>query len=175
MIIDWGNKIINVEKADLLQLQTIPYEIFQLDIPTFKAILGDFMSSDQGMIYSSIFNHNPAITIGGVTLAKVVEILDPYTITFEDGQYAVNLVGANSNIGDRVNLNQVSIRSANSAGLAISSGGNVTSSGLTLEEHNRLMDIPTNPSGLTTAQNNKLMSLPASGVIADAVWSKALS
>lgn len=38
-------------------------------------------------------------------------------MTFEDGQYAVNLIGANSNIADRVNVNQVSVRSANSAGL----------------------------------------------------------
>ena len=44
-------------------------------------------------------------------------MINGYTVTFEDGQYAVNLVGANSNVGDRVNVNQVSVRSANSAGL----------------------------------------------------------
>jgi hypothetical protein len=47
----------------------------------------------------------------------VIEIINDYTVTFEDGQYAVNLVGANSNIADRVNVNQVSVRAANSAGL----------------------------------------------------------
>jgi hypothetical protein len=52
-----------------------------------------------------------------VTLARVVEIINDYTITFENGTYAVNLAGANSNIGDVVNLNSVSVRSANSAGL----------------------------------------------------------
>ncbi|NOR65437.1 MAG: hypothetical protein GQ468_05405 [Candidatus Scalindua sp.] len=31
--------------------------------------------------------------------------------------YAVRMVGANSNLGDVVNVNQVSIRTANSAGL----------------------------------------------------------
>jgi len=50
-------------------------------------------------------------------LARVVEIINDYTITFEDGQYAVNLVGANSNVADRVNVNQVSVRASNSAGL----------------------------------------------------------
>jgi hypothetical protein len=44
-------------------------------------------------------------------------MINNYTVTFEDGQYAVNLVGANSNIADVVNVNQVSVRSANSAGL----------------------------------------------------------
>jgi len=38
-------------------------------------------------------------------------------VTFEDGSYAVNLVGANSNISDITNLNSVSVRAANSAGL----------------------------------------------------------
>jgi hypothetical protein len=52
-----------------------------------------------------------------VQLARVIEILEPYTITFEDGAYAVNLVGANSNVADRLNLNQVSVRASNSAGL----------------------------------------------------------
>jgi hypothetical protein len=46
-----------------------------------------------------------------------VVIVNGYTITYEDGQYAVNLVGANSNVADNVNVNQVSVRSANSAGL----------------------------------------------------------
>lgn len=113
----WGPKIIFVPKIAMVQLQSTPTEIWQLDIPTFKATLGDLLDNTDGMSYPDIFNHNPSVTVGGAILAKVVEILEPYTITFEDGQYAVNLTGANSNIGDRVNVNQVSIRSANSAGL----------------------------------------------------------
>jgi hypothetical protein len=60
------------------------------------------------------------VSLGGLTYARVIEIINGYTITFEDGQYAVNLVGANSNVGDCVNVNQVSVRSANSAGLTSS-------------------------------------------------------
>jgi hypothetical protein len=119
MNIDWGNKIINVFKTDMIQIQVVPSEIWQLDIPEFKKSLGDALDDELGMIYPNIFNHNPEVSVGGTVLAKVVEILDPYTITFEDGQYAVNLVGANSNIGDRVNVNQVSVRSSNSAGMQV--------------------------------------------------------
>ena len=121
MTIDWGTSIINVFKTDMVQVQATPTEIWQLDIPTFKSALGAELDGTNGMIYPDIFNHNPSVSVGGAVLAKVVEILEPYTITFEDGQYAVNLVGANSNVGDRVNVNQVSIRSSNSAGLAVSS------------------------------------------------------
>ena len=77
--------------------------------------------------------HNPPVDVGGVSLARVVEIINGYTLTFEDGQYAVNLYGANTNAADVVNVNQVSVRSSNSAGLVTSAaieygeyGGGVT-------------------------------------------------
>jgi len=49
-----------------------------------------------------------------------VEIINGYTITFEDEQYAVTLIGANNNILDVINFNQVSVRPTNSAGLITS-------------------------------------------------------
>ena len=115
--IDWPNKVILIPKADLTLIQSTPVEIRELDINTFRLTLKDLEDDEVGMSFQTTHNHNPPVTVGGVTLARVVEIINDYTITFEDGSYAVNLVGANSNIGDRVNLNSVSIRSANSAGL----------------------------------------------------------
>jgi hypothetical protein len=82
--------------------------------------------------------HGPAhitISVGAFELARVIEIVNDYTITFEDGQYAVNLLGANSNIADRVNVNQVSVRSANSAGL-IQAG-----TALSISEQAMLMEL----------------------------------
>lgn len=114
--IDWSTFVINVPKNDLVLVQTTPTEIRELDLNQFRLILKD-IEDDDGMTFPTTHNHNPPISVGGVTLARVVEILEPYTITFEDGQYAVNLFGANSNVGDKVNVNQVSVRSANSAGL----------------------------------------------------------
>lgn len=115
--VDWSSYTIHVTKGSMVQIQALPTEIWQLDIPTFKETLGALLDEPEAITYPDIFIHYPSVTVGGAVLAKVVEILEPYTITFEDGQYAVNLVGANSNIGDRVNVNQVSVRSANSAGL----------------------------------------------------------
>lgn len=115
--IDWVNKIINVPKADLLLIQIIPMEIRELDIDSFRMELKALEESEAGMTFPDTHSHNPEVSVGGVSLARVVEIINGYTVTFEDGQYAVNLTGANSNIGDRVNVNQVSVRSANSAGL----------------------------------------------------------
>lgn len=115
--IDWGNAIINVPKADMTLIQSSPTEIRELNINTFRLALKDLEDSEEGIVYPRTHDHNPSVTVGGVQLAKVVQILDPYTVTFENGTYAVNLVGANSNIADKTNVNSVSVRSANSAGL----------------------------------------------------------
>lgn len=115
--VDWATKVINVPKADTTLIQSTPTEIRQLNLDTFRLTLRDLEDDFEGMPFDKTHNHNTTITVGGVTLARVVEIINGYTVTFEDGQYAVNLVGANSNVGDVVNVNQVSVRSANSAGL----------------------------------------------------------
>lgn len=114
--IDWGTRVINVPRADMTLIQASP-EIRQLDINAFRLELKDLEDSEEGSVFPDTHRHNTAVTISGFTLSRVVEIINGYTITFEDGQYAVNLVNANSNISDVSNVNQVSIRSANSAGL----------------------------------------------------------
>lgn len=115
--IDWGTKVINVPRADMQLVQMAPNEIRQLDLNEFRLELKDLEDSTEGMAFERTNKHNTSVAIGGVVLARVIEIVNDYTVTFEDGMYAVTLLGANSNVGDRVNVNQVSIRSANSAGL----------------------------------------------------------
>lgn len=116
--IDPQTKIINILKADLTLLQTNPIEVYEMDINWFRLQLKDIEDDPfKGVFLEDTHSHFTEVVLGGLTFARVVQILSPYTITFEDGQYAVNLVGANSNIADKINPNQVSIRSYNSAGL----------------------------------------------------------
>jgi hypothetical protein len=115
--IDWGTKVISVQKTDMVELQAAPTEIRQLSIDAFRLILNDLQDGADGITFPTTHLHNAAISLGGVVLSRVIEIINGYTITFQDGQYAVNLSGANSNIADVTNVNQVSVRSANSAGL----------------------------------------------------------
>jgi hypothetical protein len=118
--IDWNTLVINVPRTDMLLVQSNPTEIRQLDLNAFRLELKSIEASADGMAFLDNHRHNPPVTVGGVTLARVVEIINGYSVTFEDGQYAVNLVGANSNVADVTNVNQVSVRSANSAGLTYS-------------------------------------------------------
>ena len=114
---NWITGVITVPRADMTLIQSVPTEIRQLNLNSFHQELRSIEDSADGRPWPKTHNHNTTVELGGVTYARVIEILDPYTVTFEDGQYAVNLSAANSNVGDKVNVNQVSIRSANSAGL----------------------------------------------------------
>ena len=115
--IDWATKIISVPKDFTDLVQTTPQEIRQMSLNTFRLALKDLEDDAEGMTFLDTHSHNTEVLLGGIVYARVVEIINDYTITFEDGQYAVNLFGANSNVGDKVNVNQVSVRTANSAGL----------------------------------------------------------
>jgi hypothetical protein len=127
--VDWANRIIFIPKQVTAQVQASPTEIRELNLNDFRLALKDLEDSPEGMPYLDTHRHNTTVTLGGVTFARLIEIINNYTVTFEDGQYAVNLVGANSNVGDRVNVNQVSVRSANSAGLIeVATGSGPTAS-----------------------------------------------
>lgn len=122
--INWSTRVISVPKAYLTPLGG---NIYELDLDTFRLDLKDLEDSEEGMPFPDTHNHNTTVTLGGVTLARVIEFINGYTVTFEDGQYAVNAVNANSNIADVMNVNQVSLRTFNSAGLqVVISGSGVT-------------------------------------------------
>ena len=130
--VDWaGTSIIpyqiSVPKDYMAQIQPPPQEIRRLDIDVFRMTLRDLEDDPDGRPWPRTHDHETEVTLGGVIYARKVRILAPYTVTFEDGQYAVDLQGANSNIAERTNVNQVSIRSNNSAGLqTVISGSGVT-------------------------------------------------
>jgi len=115
--IDWATKVITIPKADTTLVDAGPPEIRALDVDQFRKDLNALQASEAGMPFDTTHIHSPPVTVGGITLARVVELINGYTITFEDGAYAVNLTGANNNVSDVTNLNAVSIRSANSGGL----------------------------------------------------------
>ena len=122
--IAWGTKVINVPQSYLTNLGG---GIYELDLDQFRLDLKALEDDEEGMPFPDTHRHNTQVTLGGITLARVIEIINGYTVTFEDGQYAVNAVGANSNIADVMNVNQVSLRTFNSAGLiTVVSGSGVT-------------------------------------------------
>lgn len=120
--INWPTKVISVPQSDLTLVSGTDYD---LDVDQFRKDLRALEDDPEGMPFVRTHKHNTEVTLGGITYARTVEIINGYTVTFEDtgSPYSVNLVGANNNIQDVTNLNDVSIRSQNSAGLINTDGG----------------------------------------------------
>ncbi len=118
--IAWGTRIISIPQGDLT---LVSGSIYSLDVDVFRLALKSLEDDEEGMPYPRTHNHNTEVTIAGVTFARTVEIINDYTVTFEDGQYTVLLAGANNNLfdvaGGILNQNQVQIVPSNSAGLIV--------------------------------------------------------
>jgi hypothetical protein len=123
LTIDYSTFIIFVPKAYTQFVSINPstgLELRQVNLTTFAQDIADLQDDAEGAWASTAFEYTAPVSVGGVQLAPVVVILSPYTVEFEDGQYAVNLSGANTNVQDVSIVNQVSIRPNNSAGLTFS-------------------------------------------------------
>lgn len=114
--VDPLTNVIFVPRNDLTLLQASP-EVRSLDIDWFRLELLDWEDGVDAITRPNTHSHNTEVTLAGLTYARIVEILPPYTVEFEDGQYTVNCVGANHNISDRKVANQVSLIVNNAAGL----------------------------------------------------------
>lgn len=140
--INWATRVITVPQADLTLIAGTRY---RLDVDAFRMALKDIEDSEEGMGMPDTHAHATQRTLSGVTYARQFEIINGYTVTFQDvgTPYRVECVGANHNIADVQNTNNVSLVVGNSAGLIVVETG---TSGLTPAESallNRIADLPT--------------------------------
>lgn len=131
--------VISIPRTDLtLDSGTL----YTYNTNTFRLALKSWEASIEGIPHPKTHLHNTEITIAGVTYARTIEVIAPYTVTFEDGQYSVILEGSNNNIwdvgGGILNQNQVQVIPTNSVGLQVVSTG----SGLASDERTKLMSLP---------------------------------
>lgn len=118
LTIDFANKIIYPDRSEMVQIQSSPIEIYQFNVNTFHQGMRDLEDDEEGIWADVTHNYSSPTTLSGVTYARLVEIINDYTITFlPDSAWVVQVTGGNSNVGDRVNPNNVSVQVANSAGL----------------------------------------------------------
>ena len=120
--VDWQTKVITVPQADLTLVSGSNYE---LDLNTFRLALKALEDDEEGIPFPTTHNHNTEVEVAGITLARVIEIINGYTVTFEDGAYSVTLTNANSNVFDVTNPNTVNVRTVLSAGLTSDVGAKV--------------------------------------------------
>lgn len=116
--------IIFIPRADL---SLIGGTLYSMDTNAFRLELKAWEDDPEGIVHPKTHNHNTEVTIVGTTYYRTIEIIPPYSITFEDGQYSVILQGSNNNIWDVqngiLNQNQVQVIPTNTAGGQIVSVG----------------------------------------------------
>lgn len=139
--INWATKVISVPKADLTLVGGTLYEH---DTNAFRLGLKGLEDDEAGMAFERTNKHNTEVTVAGQTYARTIEIINGYSVEYEDGAYSVRLTGSNNNIWDIQNgilvQNQVQVIPTNSAGLIVVSTG----SGLSAEQDARLSAIEQN-------------------------------
>jgi hypothetical protein len=118
--IDALERVIHVPKAFMTMVSPTLYE---LDVNALRLALKSLEDDAEGMAMPDTHRHNTVLVLSGVAYARSVEIINGYTVEFEDGQYVVRCVGANHNLADVKVLNQVSLVIGNSAGLVEVSSG----------------------------------------------------
>jgi len=114
--VDWSTLVVTVPQSYLTHVSGT---LYKLDTNQFRLDLKALEASAIGMPFDDIHRHGAEYTIAGLTYARNIAIINGYTVTFEDGQYAARLDGSNNDIFDEgiLNRNQVSVIPTNSAGL----------------------------------------------------------
>jgi hypothetical protein len=131
--VDWLTRVITVPQADLTLSAGITY-IF--DVNAFRLELKAIEDDPDGIPQPDTHQHNTEVTLSGVTYARFFEIINGYTVLFEEtgSPYVVIAEGANHNIADvKVAGNgSVSLITNNSAGLITVTTGALTTAQDTL-------------------------------------------
>lgn len=117
--VHWPSGVITVNKADMTEIT--PNVLYELDVNAFRLELKALEdAADEGMPWPRTHNQlTSTYDISGITYDRAIQIIPPYTVEFEDGQYVVNTTGANHNIADRLVANQVSVITNNAAGRTV--------------------------------------------------------
>jgi hypothetical protein len=113
--VDWIARVVTIPVADLIYVAVGSY---QLSMVAFhkeaRRLEWEF---DEGLWFPQILDRGNSRTLAGVPYAPFDEIINGYTVTFDPTAARVSVVGSNNNIFDVMNINGVSVATANSAGL----------------------------------------------------------
>jgi len=132
LLVDWPTGVISVLQADLIFVSGTLYEH---DTDAFRVELIALEDNEDGIVWPRTHNHSTSVAVAGDTFARIIEIVAPYSITYENtgSDYSVRLAGSNNNLFDVDNLilnptPGVTIIGRNSAGLIESGVSGLTSS-----------------------------------------------
>ena len=121
--VDWATQVISIPKS---YLTLVSGTVYDLDTDLLFHDLKALEDDEEGIVFPDTLNHNSEVTVAGTTFAQVIEIINGYSVEFEDGAYSVRLAGSNNNIFDVgagiLVQNTVQVIAQNSGGLVVGVG-----------------------------------------------------
>ena len=98
--INWSAGLVNVPQSDLT---VVIGTLFSHDTSGFFDDIKTQEASEEGIVWPDIIDHNGSYTVAGVTYAQKIELVNGYTVAYENtgSFYTVNLVNSNNNIFDQ--------------------------------------------------------------------------
>lgn len=157
LTLDPATKIFTIAQSDLT---LISGTFYSLDTNSFKNQVRKLLGSEAYIWMDSAITHNTEVTIAGTTYARLIEVINGYSVEFSpNSQYSVRLEGSNNNLFDIasgiLNQNQVQVIPTNSAGLIVGEGGNVIS-GAAINQEVTIMQ-PDETISISSAIDNAVM------------------
>lgn len=110
---DWSNKVINIPKSGLKSLTTniATREIRLLDVEILWRDLAALNANLEGIVFEIMYDNTPPYNAQGINQQyRRLKIISGYTVTFENGDYTVDIANGVSNILEIVNKNKVIVR-----------------------------------------------------------------
>lgn len=123
--VDWTTLTFIVPQGDLTLVSGTLYEMDTENY--FRQQVNAIMASEEGIVFEDPLNHFTETVIAGVTYARLIEMINGYSVRFSpDSQWSVIYNGSNNNLFDVeagiLEQNQVQVIPQNSAGLIRESG-----------------------------------------------------
>lgn len=117
--IDPATKVISIPQVDLTLISGTLYE---LDTNAFRLTVMRILDNEDRIFLPIAFSHNTEVTLLGTTFSRSIEVINGYSLTFENLVYSVRMAGSNNNFfdidGSILNPSgNVTVVGANSAGL----------------------------------------------------------
>lgn len=119
--IDQGTRVITIPQADLTFVSGALYE---LNTETFRNSMNDLMDDEEHIWMPDYAVRNAPVTVAGTTFAQTIEIVNGFSVNFENLAYSVRLAQSNNNLFDvesgiLVVSALVTVIGQNSAGLVL--------------------------------------------------------
>lgn len=126
MDMTWGTRVINVYRDTDTFFTLESGVVYDMDVDGFRLALKELETSEDGIVFPDAHRHNTTVTLGTLVLARVVEIINGFTVQFwpDDSHWTANILGANNNIDvvKATGVDFVDTRQNNSAGLIVGPG-----------------------------------------------------